>query len=207
MKVRLGSAAAAAGISGSLSFLLLAASLGSDYWYIIEVNPAMNMSELNSHSGLWSIHEGTPRLSCTCWVGTCTPVGPTHSEHANNCAAMHRTIVVLLPLSLVLLLLGGICGLVSSLAQSRALLTATASFFFICSLFTLSGVSLYMVYSYRALAETEKLEGTEGLAYIRTSFGWSLALAWLSFGLELLTGALLLAAARLAELQHVTAAY
>ncbi|CAG04433.1 unnamed protein product, partial [Tetraodon nigroviridis] len=144
---------------------------------------------------------------------------------------MHRTIVVLLPLSLVLLLLGGICGLVSSLAQSRALLTATASFFFICKtfccflpkkcsftlsprtegvavmrvlfcLFTLSGVSLYMVYSYRALAETEKLEGTEGLAYIRTSFGWSLALAWLSFGLELLTGALLLAAARLAELQH-----
>lgn len=74
-------------------------------------------------------------------------------------------------------------------------------------LFTLSGVSLYMVYSYWALAETEKLEGTEDLAYIRTSFGWSLALAWLSFGLELLTGALLLAAARLAELQHVTAAY
>lgn len=74
-------------------------------------------------------------------------------------------------------------------------------------LLTLSGVSLYISYSYRALAETEKLEGPEGLACIRTSFGWSLALAWLSYGLELLTGVLLLVAARLAKVQHVSVAY
>lgn len=53
-------------------------------------------------------------------------------------AGMHRTIVVLLPLSLVLLLIGGICGLVSSLAQSHVLLTGTASYFFICSEYRLS---------------------------------------------------------------------
>lgn len=72
---------------------------------------------------------------------------------------------------------------------------------------TLSGVSLYISYSYQALAETERLEGTEGLACVRTSFGWSLGLAWLSYGLELLTGVLLLVAARLAKLQHVGVAY
>lgn len=65
-----------------------------------------------------------------------------HCGHCHNvpcvCAGMHRTIVVLLPLSLVLLLIGGICGLVSSLAQSRVLLTGTASYFFICSEYDLS---------------------------------------------------------------------
>ncbi|KAM9425880.1 LOW QUALITY PROTEIN: uncharacterized protein tmem235b [Pholidichthys leucotaenia] len=44
--------------------------------------------------------------------------------------------MVVLPLSLVLLLFGGICGLVSSLARSPVLLTTTASYFFICSKFT-----------------------------------------------------------------------
>lgn len=51
------------------------------------------------------------------------------------------------------------------------------------------------------------MEGTEVLASVRTSFGWSLGLAWLSYGLELLTGLLLLVAARLAKLQHVSVAY
>lgn len=69
-------------------------------------------------------------------------------------------------------------------------------------LLTLCGVSLYIIYSYQALAETERLVGPEGLAYIHTSFGWSLGLAWLSYGLELLSGILLLIAARMAKLQH-----
>lgn len=54
----LGLVVTAAGICGILSFAFLATSLGTDYWYIIEVNPAVNMSDLSSHSGLWSIHEG-----------------------------------------------------------------------------------------------------------------------------------------------------
>uniref|UniRef100_A0A3P8RKP6 Transmembrane protein 235 n=1 Tax=Amphiprion percula TaxID=161767 RepID=A0A3P8RKP6_AMPPE len=61
---------------------------------------------------------------------------------------------------------------------------------------------LYIVYSHQALAETERLVGQEGLAYIRTSFGWSLGLAWLSYGLELLTGVLLLIAAEKVKLRH-----
>lgn len=79
-------------------------------------------------------------------------------------------------------------------------------------LLTLSGVSLYISYSYQALAEIKRLEDQEAgrtkvLAYVRTSFGWSLGLAWLSYGLELLTGVLLLVAARLAKLQHISVAY
>lgn len=77
-------------------------------------------------------------------------------------------------------------------------------FFFVFppGLLTLCGVSLYIIYSYEALTETKRLVGPEGLAYVHTSFGWSLGLAWLSFGLELLTGILLLIAAQMSKLQH-----
>lgn len=67
---------------------------------------------------------------------------------------------------------------------------------------TLCGASLYIVYSYQALDETERLVGPEVLAYIHTSFGWSLGLAWLSYGLEVITGALMLTAARMVKLQQ-----
>ncbi|KAM7381910.1 hypothetical protein PAMA_012662 [Pampus argenteus] len=60
MRLTFGCLVIAAGICGALSFAFLAASLGTDYWYIIEMNP-MNMSDsedISSHSGLWSINEG-----------------------------------------------------------------------------------------------------------------------------------------------------
>lgn len=69
-------------------------------------------------------------------------------------------------------------------------------------LLTLCAVTLYIIYSHHALVETERLVGPEGLSYIRTSFGWSFGLAWLSYGLELLTGVLLLVAARTSKLTH-----
>ena len=62
-------------------------------------------------------------------------------------------------------------------------------------LLTLSGMVLYITYSYLALAETERLLGPEGLVGVSTSFGWSTVLAWLSYGLEVLSGLLLLTAA------------
>ncbi|CAK6964059.1 hypothetical protein L3Q82_010672 [Scomber scombrus] len=191
-----------AGICGTLSFAFLAASLGTEYWYIIEMNP-VNMSDLediSSHSGLWSINEGGKMYADS--IDSFTADYSRYSETELRMLNMHSAIVVVLPLSLVLLLFGGICGLVSSLARSPVLLTGTASYFFVCSLLTLCGVSLYIIYSYLALAETERLVGPEGLAYIHTSFGWSLGLAWLSYSLELLSGILLLIAARMAKLQH-----
>uniref|UniRef100_A0A3B4GRT3 Transmembrane protein 235b n=1 Tax=Pundamilia nyererei TaxID=303518 RepID=A0A3B4GRT3_9CICH len=184
MKVSFGAFVIAAGICGMLSFAFLATSLGTDYWYIIEMNP-MNVSDfenMSSHSGLWSINEGRLPLFLT-----------FASKY------MHSAIVVMLPFSLVLLLFGGICGLVSSLARSPILLTGTL---FLFGLLTMCGASLYIIYSNQALAETERLVGQEGLAYIHTSFGWSFGLAWLSYGLELLTGVLLLTAAQMAKLQY-----
>ena len=62
-------------------------------------------------------------------------------------------------------------------------------------LLTLSGMVLYIIYSYLALAETERLLGPLGLVGVSTSFGWSTVLAWLSYGLEVLSGLLLLTAA------------
>uniref|UniRef100_A0A673ACE6 Transmembrane protein 235b n=1 Tax=Sphaeramia orbicularis TaxID=375764 RepID=A0A673ACE6_9TELE len=202
MRITFGFLVISAGVCGIMSFAFLATSLGTEYWYIIETNP-VNMSDfedMSSHSGLWTINEGrgrhrTPRMLHNPSVFVCALY-----------AELHSAIVVVLPLSLVLLLLGGICGLVSSLAQSSFLLTGTASYFFICSklrgLLTLCGVSLYIVYCCQALAETERLVGPEGLAYIHMSFGWSLGLAWLSYGLELLTGVLLLMAARMVKLSQ-----
>ncbi|XP_035524179.1 transmembrane protein 235 [Morone saxatilis] len=202
MKVTFGCLVVTAGICGILSFAFLATSLGTEYWYIIEMNP-MNMSDfedMSSHSGLWSINEGGKMTADS--IDSFTADSSRYSDTELHMLNMHSAIVVVLPFSLVLLLFGGICGLVSSLARNPVLLTGTASYFFICSLLTLCGVSLYIIYSYQAMAETDRLVGPEGLAYIQTSFGWSLGLAWLSYGLELLTGILLLVAARKAKLQH-----
>ncbi|KAL7371886.1 hypothetical protein ABVT39_006526 [Epinephelus coioides] len=204
MKVTFGSVVVTAGICGLMSFAFLATALGTDYWYIIEMNP-VNMSDtedMSSHSGLWSINEGGKNNADS--IDSFSADYSRYSEIELHMLSMHSAIVVVLPFSLVLLLIGGICGLVSSLARSPVLLTGTACYFFICSLLTLCGVSLYIFYSHQAKAETERLVGPEGLAYIHTSFGWSLGLAWLSYGLELLTGALLLGAARVAKLKHST---
>ncbi|XP_041747247.2 transmembrane protein 235-like [Coregonus clupeaformis] len=186
-----------AGIFGILSFAFLAAAIGSDYWYIIKVNRTnrTNTKVLDSHSGLWITYEGQKVYSFTF-------NSSNYSEPEMRMLNMHSAIVVLLPLSLVLILFGGICGLISSLARSTVLLTVTASYLFLCSVLTLSGVSLYISYSQQALAETERLVGAEHLAQVvSTSFGWSLGLAWLSFCLEVLTCLLLLLAARPATLQ------
>jgi len=50
----------AAGFTGLLSFSLLAVAIGTDYWYIIDVNKPnyTGPDDLSSHSGLWRIIEG-----------------------------------------------------------------------------------------------------------------------------------------------------
>ncbi|XP_068162108.1 transmembrane protein 235 [Antennarius striatus] len=203
-RMKVTSLVAAAGICGILSFTFLATALGTEYWYIIEMNP-MNVSDLedlSSHSGLWSINEGGETHVDS--IDSFTFNYSRYSEAERHMLHMHSAIAVVLPLSLVLLLFGGISGMVSFHAQSPVLLTITASYFFFCSLLTLCGASLYIIYSNQALAETERLEGPESLAYIRTSFGWSLGLAWLSYGLELVTATLLLMAAGMLKLKRVS---
>uniref|UniRef100_A0A8C9STA6 Transmembrane protein 235 n=1 Tax=Scleropages formosus TaxID=113540 RepID=A0A8C9STA6_SCLFO len=171
----------ATGATALLSFCFLAAAIGSDYWYIIEVDKAncTHSEDLDSHSGLWRIYEGPP--------------------HTNY---LHKVVVVLLPLTLVLLVFGWICGLVSSLARSKSLLSGTASYFLLCSLLTLSGVSVYISYSQQALEELERLIGTEQLAHVHVSYGWSLGVAWLAFSLQVATGLLLFLASRMTHVDH-----
>ncbi|KAJ3581797.1 hypothetical protein NHX12_016222, partial [Muraenolepis orangiensis] len=96
-----------AGICGLLSFALLATAIGTEYWYIIEMNP-LNQSgfddSMNSHSGLWRINEGGKVYSFTADYSI-------YSESELYILNLHSVIVVVLPLSLVLLVFGGICGL------------------------------------------------------------------------------------------------
>uniref|UniRef100_A0A3P8RXR9 Transmembrane protein 235 n=1 Tax=Amphiprion percula TaxID=161767 RepID=A0A3P8RXR9_AMPPE len=173
-----------AGLTGLLSFGLLAVAIGTDYWYIIDVNKPnyTGTDDLSSHSGLWTINEGKSTLMY-CLMCACVLSG------------LHKVVVILLPLSLVLLVLGWIFGLVSSLACSPKLLTGSAC------LFTLSGVSIYIKYSNQAMEEFQRIVSPENLVYVDVSFGWSLATAWLSYSLEVATGLLLMLAARIIQMK------
>uniref|UniRef100_A0A2K6RCW6 Transmembrane protein 235 n=1 Tax=Rhinopithecus roxellana TaxID=61622 RepID=A0A2K6RCW6_RHIRO len=171
---RLGVLLLAAALGARLSFALPAAAVASDYWYILEVADAGNGSAgpgraelLSSHSGLWRI-----------------------------CKVLHRAVMVVLPLSLVLLVCGWICGLLSSLAQSAPLLLFTGCYFLLGGVLTLAGVSIYISYSHLAFAETARPYGPQHVQGVRVSFGWSMALAWGSCVSEAFSRALLLSAAR-----------
>ncbi|XP_047428000.1 transmembrane protein 235-like isoform X1 [Mugil cephalus] len=198
--MKYGSVVLTAGFTGLLSFCLLAVAIGTDYWYIIDVNKPnyTGPDDLSSHSGLWRINEGKKRSS---FIPTFTANMSTLSEAERQLLGLHKTVVIMLPLSLVLLVLGWIFGLVSSLACSPTLLVAAASHFLLCSLFTLSGVSIYIKYSNQAMEEFQQIVPPENLVYVDVSFGWSLATAWLSYSLEVATGLLLMLAARIIQMK------
>ncbi|KAF7231712.1 transcript variant X2 [Nothobranchius furzeri] len=152
--MRYGAVVLAAGLTGLLSFSLLTVAIGTDYWYVIDVNSPNHTGadELGSHSGLWRIHEGSNRTS----------VIPFFTANT------------------------------SSLSQTERHLLGV---------FTLTGVSVYIKYSNLAMEEFQRMVLPESLVYVHVSFGWSLAVAWLSYGLEVLTGLLLMLAARLTQVK------
>ncbi|XP_072549751.1 transmembrane protein 235 [Salminus brasiliensis] len=191
----------AAGLSGLLSFAFLAVAIGSEYWYIIDVDQESNSTGefKSSHSGLWRIYEEKNGSYHAVSIYMNTTEQTEQHEHLSN---LHSAIVILLPVSLVLLVFGGIFGLVASLARSYTLLSGEALYFLICSFFTLSGVCIYVSYSEQALDLLQWEIGTELPAHVHVSFGWSLAMACLSYCLELATSVLLMLAARLAYCQH-----
>ncbi|XP_041075511.1 transmembrane protein 235-like [Polyodon spathula] len=176
MRMNLGRVVVLAGLSGIVSFSLLVSAIATDHWYILEVNEpnsTVDPGELNSHSGLW-----------------------------RTCEDMFKAVVILLPLSLVMLVFGGICGLVSSLSKSISLLVLTGSYLLLCSLLTLSGVSVYIIYSKLAFEIIVQEYGVQQFAHVHIAFGWSLAMAWLSFTMEIIAGSLLLLAAKITDTQH-----
>ncbi|KAK7122407.1 hypothetical protein R3I94_019502 [Phoxinus phoxinus] len=190
MKNTFGFVVVSGGLTGILSFSCLALAIGTEYWYIIEDKRANNADPARSNYGLWGVTDDVQ--SYTEDTG--------YSESERQMKIMHKVIAILLPLSLVMLVFGGICGLVSSLARSRTLLIGSASYFLLCSLLTLSGLSLYIRFSQKALEEAVRRMGREQMAQVYTSYGWSMGMAWISFLLEVITGLLLLLAARLVPL-------
>nr|XP_056722416.1 transmembrane protein 114 isoform X2 [Euleptes europaea] len=73
----------------------------------------------------------------------------------------------------------------------------------VLTLLTLAGVSVYIAHSAAAFKEAVfLLGGTKLLEGLRIRYGWSMALAWLSFATEVLTGLAFLLAARMVALQR-----
>ncbi|XP_053194686.1 transmembrane protein 235-like [Scomber japonicus] len=198
--MRYGLVVLTAGFTGLLSFSLLAVAIGTDYWYIIDVNKPnyTGPDDLSSHSGLWRIIEGANRSSV---IPSFTANMSSLSEAERHLLGLHKVVVIVLPLNLILLVFGWIFGLVSSLARSPNLLAGTASYFLFCSVFTLAGVSIYIRYSNQAMEEFRRVVDPENLAYVDVSFGWSLATAWISYSLEVATGLLLMLAARITQMK------
>ncbi|XP_034566723.1 transmembrane protein 235 isoform X1 [Notolabrus celidotus] len=198
--MRYGLVVLAAGFAGLLTFSLLALAIGTDYWYIIDVNKDNHTGpdDLSSHSGLWRIIEGANRSSV---IPSFTANMSSLSETEKQLLGLHKVVVIILPLSLVLLVFGWIFGLVSSLACSPSLLVGSASYFLFCSLFTLTGISIYIKYSNQAMDEFQRVVSPESLANVKVSFGWSFASAWLSYSLEVATGLLLMLAARIIQMK------
>ncbi|XP_032768905.1 transmembrane protein 235 [Rattus rattus] len=191
-----------AALGALLSFALLAAAVASDYWYILEVADAGSSggARLSSHSGLWRTCE--EQNSCVSLIDPFASSGLEASPSIQHLLSLHRTVMVVLPLSLILIVCGWVCGLLSSLSQSVPLLLATGCYFLLGGALTLAGLSVYICYSQLAFVEAARLYGLQHVQSVHISFGWSLALAWGSCASEVLSGALLLAAARLLTLSQ-----
>ncbi|KAF6299977.1 transmembrane protein 235 [Rhinolophus ferrumequinum] len=201
---RLGTLLLGAALGALLSFALLAAAVGSDYWYLLEVAAAGNRTglpgPLSSHSGLWHICEGQD--SCIPLMDPFASESLDVSTSVRHLLSLHRAVMVVLPLSLVLIVIGWMCGLLGSLAQSVPLLLFTGCYFLLGGALTLAGVSIYVRYSDLAFSETARQYGARHMQDVRVSFGWSVALAWGSCASEVLSGTLLLAAARALSLSR-----
>lgn len=69
-------------------------------------------------------------------------------------------------------------------------------------LFTLTGLLVYIQYCSQAMEDFKQSVHPEKLATVDVSFGWSLAIAWLSYSLEVSSGLLLMVAARITQVKR-----
>ncbi|NXX94734.1 TM114 protein, partial [Centropus bengalensis] len=205
MKLRLGVLCSVVALVGLSSFVFLAVAIATDFWYIIDASrleASRNGSAgLSSHSGLWR----------SCRVRSeCYPlINPFWHGNANITGShrqllyMHGTFVILMPFSLILMIFGGMTGFISILARAYLLLLMTGLLFLFGALVTLTGISVYIAYSAAAFEEAVcLLRSKDLLVEIDIRFGWSLALVWISFVTEVLTGAGFLLAARVVGLKR-----
>ncbi|XP_004705905.1 transmembrane protein 114 [Echinops telfairi] len=208
MRLHLGALAGVAALTGALSFVLLAAAMGTDFWYIIDAQrlersgpgprEAANRSQpepLSSHSGLWRTCRA--RTPCTPLMNPFWQENVTVSDASRQLLTMHGTFAILLPLSLILMVFGAMTGFLSFLVRAHLLFLLAGALFLFGAAVTLAGISVYVAYSAVAFrAALWLVEEKALLQQLDVRFGWSLALGCLSFLAELLTGAVFLAAAR-----------
>ncbi|NWS68123.1 TM114 protein, partial [Crotophaga sulcirostris] len=205
MKAHWGVLSLGVALVGLSSFVSLVVAIATDFWYIIDASRLESSRNgsgaLSSHSGLWR----------SCRVRSeCYPlINPFWHENANitnshrQLLYMHGTFVILLPLSLILMIFGGMTGFISILARAYLLLLMTGLLFLFGALVTLAGISVYIAYSAAAFEEAVcLLRSKDLLVEIDIRFGWSLALVWISFVTEVLTGAVFLLAARAVGLKR-----
>ncbi|KAL7849676.1 hypothetical protein SRHO_G00190250 [Serrasalmus rhombeus] len=200
MKLTLSTLAAFVASFGVLSFVCLVLAIGTDFWYIIDTSKRENNSSvsLSSHSGLWR----TCNLHNQCWPFM-NPFrnGRNFTDSQRQILNMQGAFMVLLPLSVIVLFVGGMLGVMSMLARAHPLLLATGLLLMCGTVFTLAGLCVYVAYSAAAFKEAVCMSGQKTLEDINIYFGWSLVLAAISFISELLTAtAFLVASARVGQL-------
>ncbi|XP_063284898.1 transmembrane protein 114 [Pelobates fuscus] len=189
---------------GIISFTFLVVAIGTDFWYIIDASKLEqnnNFSNpLSSHSGLWRMC--TTKSRCSPLMNPFWHGNRNFTDSEKQLLSMHGALVILLPLSLILIIFGGMTGFVSILARAYLLLFMTGLLFLFGALITLTGICIYIAYSASALKNAACLLSSEILEDIDIRFGWSFALAWISFITEVLTGIAFLLAARITGLKR-----
>uniref|UniRef100_A0A8C5JSP7 Transmembrane protein 114 n=1 Tax=Junco hyemalis TaxID=40217 RepID=A0A8C5JSP7_JUNHY len=180
MRVNLGALSLFVALVGLSSFIFLVVAIATDFWYIIDASKleaSQNGTDaLSSHSGLWR---------------TCRGECAGQRDRGSAALHMHGTFVILMPLSLILMIFGGMTGFISILARAYLLLLMTGLLFLFGALVTLTGISVYIAYSAAAFQEAVcLLRSKDLLVEIDIRFGWSLALVWISFVAEELSGTL-----------------
>ncbi|NXF77575.1 TM114 protein, partial [Sclerurus mexicanus] len=203
MRVNLGALSLFVALVGLSSFVFLVVAIATDFWYIIDASKlaaSQNGTDaLSSHSGLWR----TLRSECYPLINPFWHENANITDSHRQLLYMHGTFVILMPLSLILMIFGGMTGFISILARAYLLLLMTGLLFLFGALITLTGISVYIAYSAAAFEEAVcLLRSKDLLVEIDIRFGWSLALVWISFVAEVLTGAVFLLAARVVGLKR-----
>ncbi|XP_071376105.1 transmembrane protein 114 [Centroberyx affinis] len=190
-----------AAVCGVLSFVCLVVAISTDYWYIIDTSGLVNKSSLaqSSHSGLWRVcyYE----TQCLSLVNPFRSTG-NYTDSVRQLLHMQGTFSVLLPVSVIIMVVGGMLGFMGLLARAYLLLMMTAALLLLGSLLSLTGAGVYVAYSAVAFRELMCMLDPKALEGLRIRFGWSLTLAWISSASELITSVAFLLACRVITRQR-----
>ncbi|XP_045572039.1 transmembrane protein 114-like [Salmo salar] len=124
VRLTLGALAVFVAVCGVSSFVLLGVAIGTDYWYLIDVSQRQNNSNLSlsSHSGLWRTCNS--QQLCQPFVNPFEG-GQNLTDSYRQLLNMHGTFMVLLPLSMIIMVVGGLMGFIGLLARAYLLLLMT----------------------------------------------------------------------------------